>query len=115
MNRLVTLALLCLSGTFTVLAQNIPLSEYKTRRAALRKDLDGVVVLFGKGVGQDEVFGFVQEPNFYYLTGWKWPGAVVLIDKDDEVLFLPHHDKHMERYTGARASAEDTDVKQVTG
>src|SRR5581483_4286539 len=96
-------------------AQSIPAGEYKTRRAALRKELDGTVVLFGKTVGNDEVFGFQQEPNFYYLTGWIQPNAVLLINKNEEVLFLPHHNEHMEIFTGRKTSAEDADARQTTG
>src|SRR5205823_5657333 len=31
------------------------------------------------------------------------------------ILFLPHHNEVVERFTGRRASAEDADVKQKTG
>jgi Xaa-Pro aminopeptidase len=110
-----TAALVCALFAPVLSAQNIPLSEYKTRRAALRKDLNGTVILFGKTVGNDEVFGFEQEPNFYYLTGWTQPGAVLLLDKNDEILFLPHHNERMEIFTGRKTSAEDPDVLQVTG
>lgn len=96
-------------------AQNIPLSEYRARRAALRKNLDGTLVLFGKTAGGDEVFGFVQESNFYYLTGWVQPSAILVMDAKDEVLLLPHHNTRGEIFTGHKASAEDADAKQVTG
>src|ERR1700736_5915720 len=115
MRRLLTLAALCASLASLLPAQNIPLSEYRTRREALRKNLDGTVILFGKTVGADEVFGFIQESNFYYLTGWTQPGAILLLDKSDEVLFLPHHNERGEIFTGRKASAEDPEVNQITG
>lgn len=115
MRRCLTLAVLCASFACLLPAQTIPLSEYRTRRAELRKDLDGTVVLFGKTVGSDEVFGFVQESNFYYLTGWTQPNAVLLIDKNDEILFLPHHNVRAEVFTGRKTAAEDPDASKVTG
>ena len=35
--------------------------------------------------------------------------------RDEETLFLPHHDERVERFTGRKASAEDEGVKNVTG
>ncbi len=63
----------------------------------------------------DQVFRFEQEPNFYYLTGWSEPGAVLLLTPSDEILFLPRHDERAERYSGKRTSAEDADAHAVTG
>ena len=93
----------------------IPLSEYHQRRENLRKDLKGSLVLFGNKEDPELVGRFRQESNFYYLTGWTEPGARLLITHDDEILFLPHHDEVVERYTGRRLSAEDLDVKEKTG
>ena len=58
MRRVLLLGLLCVLSGFT---QSIPLTEYRARRAALQKNLEGTIVLFGKAVAGDEVFGFVQE------------------------------------------------------
>ncbi len=85
----------------------IPLSEYHQRREKLRRDLKGSLVLFGNKEDPELVGRFRQESNFYYLTGWTEPGARLLITHDDEVLFLPHHNEVVERYTGRRTSAED--------
>ena len=81
----------------------------------MRKSLDGVMVLFGQREGSDVVFHFQQEPNFYYLSGWMEPGAILLITPAEETLFLPHHDEHAERFLGKRSSAEDQNVHEVTG
>ena len=85
-------------------------------RAALRQSLDGgVLLLKGQAEAYDQVFRFQQEPNFYYLTGWSEPGAALLLTPSDEILFLPSHNEHAERYAGKRTSAEDADAHAVTG
>jgi Xaa-Pro aminopeptidase len=93
----------------------IPAGEYRTRRAALRKDLDGTLILFGKTEGSDDLYGFIQEANFYYLTGWSEPGALLLLTPSDEVLFLPRHKARRERFTGKRAAADDPNARAATG
>ncbi|MGI9074345.1 MAG: aminopeptidase P N-terminal domain-containing protein [Bryobacteraceae bacterium] len=93
----------------------ISLSEYHQRRERLHKDLKGSLVLFGNKEDPELVGRFRQESNFYYLTGWTEPGARLLITHDEEILFLPHHDEVVERYTGRRTSAEDTNAKEKTG
>ncbi|HLJ49763.1 MAG TPA: Xaa-Pro peptidase family protein [Bryobacteraceae bacterium] len=115
MRGIIFAGLLCALGAPLFQAQTIPQDEYRERRAKLRNSLDGTMVLFGRTVGQDEVFGFVQESNFYYLTGWTQPNAVLLLTRDQDILFLPHHDVRMETFTGKHPSAEDSDVKAVTG
>ncbi len=78
---------------FTVAAAQsakAPADEFRARRAALRKSLDGgVLLLRGRAEAYDQVFRFEQEPNFYYLTGWSQPGATLLLTPSDEILFLP--------------------------
>src|SRR6266478_490229 len=93
----------------------ISLDEFASRRASLRKSLDGVLVLFAQTEGSDEVFRVRPDPNFYYLTGWTQPGAVLLLTPTEEMLFLPHHDLRVEHFHGKRASAEDAGVHAVTG
>jgi Xaa-Pro aminopeptidase len=93
----------------------IPLDEFSARRASLRKSLDGVMVLFARTEGSDEVFRVHPDPNFYYLTGWGQPGAVLLLTPTEETLFLPHHDLRVEHFQGKRSSAEDADVHAATG
>ncbi len=99
-------------------AAGIPIEEFAARRAALRKSLDsGVFVLVGasdheKGDGRT---GFFQEANFYYLTGWTEPGAVLVMDGETEILFLPKANPIGERYTGKKLTAEDSAAPKVTG
>jgi Xaa-Pro aminopeptidase len=113
---LIRLFILFLLASAAVLAAKAPPDEFRARRAALRHSLDnGVVLLKGRAEEYDAVFRFTQEPNFYYLTGWTEPGAVMLLTPGDEILFLPHHDPREERYIGLRTSAEDAGVKTLTG
>ena len=93
----------------------MPLDEFHARRANLQKSLDGVVLLAGQTEIRDAVFRFEQEPNFYYLTGWMHPGAVLLLTPSHAILFLPHHNDRRELYTGKLSSAEDPDVRALSG
>ncbi|HTW64186.1 MAG TPA: Xaa-Pro peptidase family protein [Bryobacteraceae bacterium] len=97
----------------------VSLDEFRARRAALRQSIAasgaGVLLLKGETEPYDPLFRFVQQPDFYYLTGWQEPGAVLLMTPTDEILFLPGHDARAERYHGRRSSAEDPDVHSVTG
>ncbi len=108
-------AVLWSCGSSLIGAPALPRSEYQARRAALRKGLDGTVVLFGRNESPDEVYAFVQEANFFYLTGWTEPGARLLLTPTQEILFLPGHDEKRERFTGKRSSAEDPDARAISG
>ena len=93
-------------------------SPYQSRRAELRKALpNAVVVLFGRSEADisDLRSGFYQEPNFYYLTGWNQPGAVIMLHPAGEMIFLPSKDPDAEKWTGTKASALDKNAAAVTG
>jgi Xaa-Pro aminopeptidase len=96
-------------------AQGIPRQEYQKRRADLRQSLDGVMVLFGAVETEDLHYTFFQESNFLYLSGWREPGAVMMLTPKEEVLFLPPRDLHQELYTGRKLGAEDADAAEKTG
>jgi Xaa-Pro aminopeptidase len=102
---------LCAQGGAAPIAK----SEYRARREELRKNLDGTLVLFGYTEGRDQVFRVPQDHDFLYLTGWTEPGAVVLIARDREILFLPNRNPRTETYMGKRADASDPGVREVTG
>ncbi len=97
--------------------------EYRTRRAELSQKLhNGVLVLFGNTEkGEQNIrTGFFQEPNFYYLTGWTEPGAILLItpprtDKPYAILFLPRRQPDQEKWTGRKLGPDDSSASQVTG
>lgn len=93
----------------------IPRSEYRARRANLQKDLKGTLVLFAGTEGNDDPYGFIQEPNFYYLTGYRDPGTILLMTPTSEILFLPHHNERREKYTGKRPAADDQNVQATLG
>jgi Xaa-Pro aminopeptidase len=111
-------ALVLLGAAALAGAQTIPLSEYKQRRAALRGLVgDNVVILFGKTEGEhgDIRSGFFQEPNFFYLTGWREPGAVLVLTPKSEALLLPRRDKELEHWTGPKAAPGDSAITQTSG
>ena len=110
--RLVFVSVLIAAG---LMAAGIPPQEYQQRRAELRKTLDGVMVLFGAQEPEDLHTSFFQESNFLYLSGWREPGAVMLLTRDTEILFLPPRDLRMELYTGRKLGPEDPEAPKQTG
>jgi Xaa-Pro aminopeptidase len=113
MNMRIACGLLCISTFLT--GQGIPREDYKTRRAELRKSLDGVMVLFGADEPEDLHVSFFQESNFLYLSGWKQPGAVMMLTPQEEILFLPPHDTRGELFTGRKLGPDDSNARDVTG
>jgi Xaa-Pro aminopeptidase len=94
------------------------LSEYRARRTNLSKSLqDGVIVLFGgtEKESGDLRTGFFQDPNFYYLSGWREPGAVLLLAASREILFLPAPTPNREKYTGKKLDASHPEARDLTG
>jgi Xaa-Pro aminopeptidase len=96
-----------------VFAEGIPREEYQARRAQLRKSLDGVLVLFARA--DDDLRDYVQEPNFLYLTGWRDPGAVLMMTANEEILFLPSRNRTSEIFYGRVIDPNDKDVFEKTG
>jgi Xaa-Pro aminopeptidase len=107
---------------FLLFAFALPLTaavspDYAARRdklrAMLRKD---VVVLFGAKESDDLHYAFFQEPNFFYLTGWQEPGAILLLTpaKAGDILFLPPRVPAEEKWTGRKLGPDDPNVRAVT-
>ena len=104
-----------------------PNADYRARREALAKKASGVVVLFAPLEAADEVRGFRQEDNFFYLSGVTEPGAALLIvptaqAKADsparsyaEILFLPPRNLTQEKWTGPKLGPENPDAAKITG
>jgi Xaa-Pro aminopeptidase len=95
-------------------------TDYHARRVALAKVMDkGTLVLFAptEAEGPNDLYGFRQDDNFYYLTGWSEPGAAVLINANPyaEVFFLPEHNVTQEKWTGPKLGPESPDAARVTG
>ena len=93
---------------------------FKARRDALVQSLDGgVAVLFGAGAGEGIVkANFVQESNFYYLTGVSEPGAALILAPGEhrykEVLYLQPRNPEVEDWDGRRAPLGDA-LEEATG
>lgn len=100
------------------LAAAVPRQEYRVRREAARKALGGaVLVLAGRSAAEMEQHSTasVQEPNFYYLTGWSEPGAILILTQQHAILFLPGHNPDREKYTGKQPAANDDHIHALTG
>jgi Xaa-Pro aminopeptidase len=92
------------------------------RRQQLRERLpaNSVGVFFSNSLrnrANDVDFRFHQDPDFYYLTGYREPNAVLLIFKDqqksaqgnyDEIIFVQPHHARRELWTGRRLGEEGT-------
>jgi Xaa-Pro aminopeptidase len=101
-------ALFLLALTSSVLAESLDTDVFKARRAAVMEALDGgVAVIFG-ATGSDAVVkgGFVQDSNFYYLTGVSEPGAALVLAPGEhrykETLYLQPRDPEIEDWEGRR-------------
>jgi Xaa-Pro aminopeptidase len=109
---------LILSGP--VQADEIGPEVFKARRDALMEHLDGgVAVLYGSSGSAGIVrSGFVQESNFYYLTGISEPGAVLVLAPGEarykEVLYLQPRNPEVEDWDGRRAPLGDA-LEAATG
>lgn len=116
-----------------VTAQNSDLPEdflskewHKERREKLREKLpaNSVAVFFANAVrnrSNDVDYVYHQDPDFYYLSGYKEPDAVLLIFKDkqtasndkqyDEIIFVQPRSEQAEMWTGRRLGDEGTKAK----
>src|SRR5216684_8706633 len=107
-----------------------PNADYRARREALaRKTEGGIVVIFAplEAEGPNDLYGFRQDNNFFYLSGWTEPGAALLIAPATqanisssarpytEILFLPAHNPSQERWTGPKLGSENPEAPKVTG
>jgi len=107
-----------------------PSADYRARREALAKKTEGAVtVLFApmEPEGPNAIYGFRQDENFYYLSGWTGPGSALLIAPAveasgntparpyTEILFLPAHNYVEEKWTGPKPGPEHPDAPKLTG
>jgi Xaa-Pro aminopeptidase len=104
-----------------------PLSVFAERRAKLVAAVNAPVVLFGY-TGHEEAnpsYVFIQEENFYYLTGHIEEGAALLLMPEmadqkgwsgpREILYLPPRDLAEERWNGPRMGPDDPGIQEKTG
>ena len=107
-----------------------PNADYRARRQALaQKMAGGVAILFAgtEAEGPNATYGFRQDNNFYYLSGWGEPGAALVVvsevkAKDNvparpysEILFLPVHNVTQEKWTGPKLTADNPQAPAITG
>lgn len=124
----ITLGVLCAAPAARAQARKRePNAVYAERRARLRAELDGPVVLFGF-TGQEDptpAAVFNQEENFYYLTGHNEPGAALLLvpngeagkkwEGPHEVIYLPPRNARQEQWEGPKMSPSDPGIAGITG
>ena len=121
-----TLAASCVCGAL----DRQPNADYRVRRVALAQKMNGGIAILFAGTeaeGPNAVYGFRQDNNFFYLTGWTEPGAALVIasqvtGKDStpgrpysEILFLPIHNLTQERWTGPKLGADSPQASAITG
>jgi Xaa-Pro aminopeptidase len=104
-------------------------SDYHARREALARKVGGVVVLFAatENDGPNDLYGFRQDDNFYYLSGLSEPGSALLIASAadargdaparayTEILFLPPRNLTQEKWTGPKLGPENPEAPKITG
>jgi len=96
---------------------------HKNRREALRKKMpeNSVAVFFANAIrnrANDVDYVYHQDPNFYYLTGYKEPHAVLLIFSEiqtndqaknfNELIYVQEKNALWEMWTGRRLGEEGT-------
>ncbi len=87
---------------------------YQDRREKVFAQMDMGIALIPSSAMQtrsnDTEFPFRQDSNFYYLTGFNEPDALLLLSKNNEgnksVLFLRERDPEMEMWVGERLGVE---------
>ncbi|HET6541678.1 MAG TPA: aminopeptidase P N-terminal domain-containing protein [Chryseolinea sp.] len=93
---------------------------HQAKREQLRRIMppNSVAVFFSNAVrsrSNDGFYKYHPDPNFYYLTGYQEPDAVLLIFKENqtinkkesnEIIFVRQHDALKELYDGARLGKE---------
>ncbi|MGH9578387.1 MAG: aminopeptidase P N-terminal domain-containing protein, partial [Terriglobales bacterium] len=128
--RRIFLVLLLLTATLCSAIERQSNADYRARRQALAARTNGgAVVLFAatEAEGPNALYGFRQDDNFYYLTGWAEPGGALLIAPAveakgssparpyTEVFFLPQRNATQERWTGPKLGPGDAKAPEITG
>ncbi len=106
----------------------LPKEFHKERRDILRGKMppNSVAVVFANPLrnrSNDVDFVFHQDPNFYYLTGYREPNAVLIMFSDyqadkngntyNEILYVQKRDKKAELWNGKRLGVDG--AKKVLG
>lgn len=127
---LVSLVFLCAASLISSALDRQSTTDYHARREKLAAKLKGDVALVfapPEAEGPNDLYGYRPDDNFYYLTGWREPGAAVLIAAVErgannnparpytEILFLPKRNYSQEQWTGPKLGPEDPKAAQITG
>ncbi|KAB1159602.1 M24 family metallopeptidase [Tenacibaculum aiptasiae] len=116
----------CLLGTLNALIAQTPTDYlsaefHKNRREILRSKMpkNSVAVVFANPIrnrANDVDYVFHQDPNFYYLTGYREPNAVLVLFSENqtdasgntynEVLYVQKNDPRAEMWNGKRLGIE---------
>ena len=125
---LLTIPTVSLSQSADLPSDFLPKEFHGQRRELLREKLpaNSVAVFFSAATrnrSNDVDYEFHQDPDFYYLTGYKEPHSVLFIFKDkqktptgaayDEIIFVQPRNELAEMWTGRRLG--DTGVKKQLG
>src|SRR5271165_5500243 len=117
-------------GTECVALDRQSNADYRARRVALAQKMNGGVAILFAGTeaeGPNAIYGFRQDNDFYYLTGWAEPGAALVIASQvtgrdstpgrqySEILFLPVHNVAQEKWTGPKLGADNPKAATLTG
>jgi len=103
---------------FTAFAiEKEPLQEYRSRRERLAQRIKGNVLVL-RAAPDHELVKYQPERNFYYLTGFDQPNAILILDAASdpaqEFLFLPDRKPAEERWTGPKLGP-GAEAEKVTG
>jgi Xaa-Pro aminopeptidase len=124
---LICLAVLVLFAAPIAARERESNSLYAERRARLAAELKGPVLLFGYTGRENSspAYVFLQEPNFYYLTGHNEEGAALLLvppsatekgwKGPNQILYLPPRNPEEEKWNGPRLAPTDADVHEKAG
>lgn len=100
------------------LGAQISSAEYAARRTNLAAKVgDGIVVVNGSPEPKEDYLSFFQNPNFYYLTGFREPDATLVMavknGKSANILFVRSKNPAREVWSGRTAGP--TLASQLTG
>src|SRR6185436_1245852 len=104
-------------ATLAVAIEKEPFQEYHSRRDRLAQRIKGNVLVL-RAAPDQELTKYQQELNFYYLTGFSEPNAILLLDAasdpPQEFLFLPERRPRDERWTGVKLGP-GSEAEKATG
>lgn len=100
------------------MTKNFGNTFYIGNRNALRKKTDAniPVVITAHGLLQrtaDSTYPFMQDSNFWYLTGISEPDLVLVLDGDDEFMMVPGRSGSREAFDGAVDFDEITKISGI--